>query len=118
MESDDTGSYFLVTRKVLDELDDVNAPLPVIYDILRYNGTEWICVPDISILNNIILGAGLAWNYLTKTLSLTNPLPATTIPSSALTSTSLGAPQWTVFSVGSASKPSFLSYNGTTFSGI
>lgn len=118
MESDDTGSYFLVTRKVLDELDDVTIVLPILGNTLQYDGSQWLNVPDYSVFNSIILGAGLAWNYLTKTLSLTNPLPATTIPSSTLTSTSLGAPQWTVFSSGSASKPSFLSYNGTTFSGI
>lgn len=92
MESDNTGSFYLICRKTLDELDDVTIVLPVLGNILQYDGSQWLNVPDYSILNSIILGAGLAWNYLTKTLSLTNPLPATTVPSSALTSSAIGAP--------------------------
>jgi hypothetical protein len=64
----------------------------------------------------IIGGAGLTWDYLTRTLTLLNPLPAISIPNSTLTTSPIGTPQWVSFSVGSASKPGILTYNGTSFS--
>lgn len=116
MESDDSGSYFLVTRKVLDELDDVTIISPVLNDILRYNGSDWVNIADYSVLDSIIFSTGLSWDFLTKTLTLLNPLPAISIPNSTLTTNALGVPQWISFSVGSASKPGILTYNGTSFS--
>lgn len=65
----------------------------------------------------IIGGAGLTWDYLTRTLTLLNPLPAITLANSALTTNALGVPQWTIFSTGSSTKLSMLCYNGVGFSG-
>lgn len=65
----------------------------------------------------IIGGTGLTWDYLSRTLTLLNPLPAITLANSALTTNALGVPQWTIFSTGSSTKLSMLCYNGVGFSG-
>jgi len=116
MESDDTKSYFLVTWKVLDELDDCTILLPTIGNILQYNGTQWVNIPNYSILDSVIFASSLLWNSLTHTLSVSNPLP-TNVSNSALTTNSSGTSQWTQFTSGSSTKPAMLSYNGTAFSG-
>jgi len=116
VESDDTGSYFLVTWKVLNELDDVNLILPLANDILVYDGANWINAKDYSIFNSILLSTGLAWNYLTRTLSLLNPLPSNT-SNSVLTTSNSGTSQWTQFTTGSTTKYAALCYNGIGFSG-
>lgn len=116
MESDDTNSYFLVTWKVLDELDDCSIFLPTIGNILQYNGSQWINIPNYSILDSVIFASSLLWDSLTHTLSVSNPLP-TNVSNSALTTNGSGTAQWTQFTSGSSSKPAMLCYNGTTFSG-
>ena len=64
----------------------------------------------------IIGGAGLTWDYLTKTLTLLNPLPLN-VSSSVLTTTNSGISQWTQFTSGTTTKYAMLCYNGIGFSG-
>ena len=116
MVSSDTQPYELITRRVLDELNDVTIISPVLNNILRYDGSNWVNIADYSVLDSIIFSTGLSWDFLTKTLTLLNPLPAISIPNSTLTTNALGVPQWISFSVGSASKPGILTYNGISFS--
>lgn len=116
MESDDTGAYFLVTRKVLDELDDCTITLPIPGNILQYDGAQWINLPNYSILDSVIFASSLLWNSLTHTLSIVNPVPTNTA-NSVLTTNNSSASQWTQFTAGSATKYAALSYNGTAFSG-
>ena len=117
MESDDTGNYFLVTWKTLDELDDCTITLPIIGNILQYDGSQWVNIPNYSILDSVVFASSLLWNSLTHTLSIVNPLPALSLSNAALTTNAIGIPQWTTFAVGSSTKPAALCYNGINFSG-